>query len=196
MQDGCSPCTCWTGAETQHGGLTAFNGAADCLHTWMLQHRSWFWPVPTDRQQKFYDAGKLLQHTGRKCSVCCALLCGTGCAGGFQTAWVMQQDDSCTRWMRQRSVISSIHPYFPSIPPREAGEPGEGEEVEKWIGIPGGCCWMISCWNNSRFIQWKIESITFFWVFKGGRKRTNKWCWSDQKTSAEIFSKLWQANVS
>lgn len=119
--------------------------------------------------------------------LCCAVLCGTACAGGFQMAWVMQQDDSYTRWMRQRSVISCIHPYFPSIPPWGEGKPREGEEAEKWIGIPGGCCWMISCWSNSRFIQWKIDSITFVLVFKGGRKRINKWCWSDQKTSADIF---------
>lgn len=46
------------------------------------------------------------------CEHVCAVLCGV--VWVLQTVRVMLQDDSYNYWMRQRSVIVSVHPSFPA----------------------------------------------------------------------------------
>lgn len=71
----------------------------------------------------------------------------------LQTVRVIQQDDSYSYWMRQRSVIPSVHPSFPLC-----GEGKPREREEEWIGIPERHHWMIIfslSYCGCTFIQWK-----------------------------------------
>lgn len=48
----------------------------------------------------------------RMCEPCLVVL--VWFAWVLQTVWVIQQDDSYCYWMRQRSVIPSVHPSIPA----------------------------------------------------------------------------------
>lgn len=87
----------------------------------------------------------------------------------LQTVRVIQQDDSCSYWMRQRSVIPSVHP---SIPPSLCAGRASLERGRRRICIPGRHRWMTifsRSYYRCTFIQRKVLPF-FFAVAKLNRK--------------------------